>query len=44
MIDRQKRLLVLIEDATGRPAYAGTVPEEGEDVEADEDTTEAELT
>jgi hypothetical protein len=44
MADRQKRLLTLIEQATGNTAYSGGVPEEGEDVEADEDTVEAELT
>ena len=44
MIDRQKRLLGLIERATGRAAYTGEDQEEGEDGEADEDTTEAELT
>jgi hypothetical protein len=44
MEDRQKQLLSLIEQATGKAAYTGTVPEEGEDVEADEDTVEAELT
>jgi hypothetical protein len=44
MIDRQKRLLALIERATGRVAYAGDVQDEGEDVEADDDTVEAELT
>jgi hypothetical protein len=44
MEDRQKRLLTLIEQATGKGAYAGTVPEEGEDVEIDEDTAEAGLT
>lgn len=44
MADRQKRLLALIEQATGKAAYVGIVPEEGEDVEADEDTVEAELT
>lgn len=44
MADRQKRLLVLIEQATGRAAYVGDIQEEGEDVEADEDTTEAEMT
>ena len=44
MEDRQKRLLLLIEQATGKAAYTGNVKEEGEDVEADEDTTEAELT
>jgi hypothetical protein len=44
MIDRQRQLLVLIEQATGKAAYTGSVQEEGEDVEADEDTVEAELT
>jgi hypothetical protein len=44
MEDRQKQLLSLIEQATGKAAYVGTVQEEGEDVEADEDTVEAELT
>lgn len=44
MADRQKRLLALIEQATGKAAYAGNVPEEGEDAEGDEDTVEAELT
>lgn len=44
MADRQKRLLSLIEQATGRAAYIGDVPEEGEDVDLDEDTVETELT
>jgi hypothetical protein len=44
MVERQKRLLALIEQATGRTAYNGTVQEEGEDREADEDAAEAELT
>jgi hypothetical protein len=44
MADRQKQLLGLIERATGRAAYTGAAQEEGEDVEADEDTVEAELT
>lgn len=44
MADRQKRLLGLIEQATGRAAYVGDVGEEGVDVEADEDTVEAEMT
>jgi hypothetical protein len=42
--DRQKRLLALIEQATGKAAYVGGVEEEGQDVEVDEDTVEAELT
>jgi hypothetical protein len=44
MADRQKQLLSLIERATGKAAYSGTVAEEGEDVEADADEVEAELT
>ncbi len=44
MADRQKRLLALIEKATGKEAYAGSVQEEGQDVELDADTIEAELT
>lgn len=44
MIDRQTRLLSLIEQAMGKAAYIGDVQEEGDDVEADEDTVEAELT
>jgi hypothetical protein len=44
MTDRQQRLLALIEQATGKAAYTGNVQEEGEDVEGDEDTVEAELT
>jgi hypothetical protein len=44
MEDRQKRLLGLIEEATGKAAYSGNVQEEGVDIEADDDTAEAELT
>jgi hypothetical protein len=44
MVDRKQRLLALIEQATGKVAYAGTVPEEGEDAEADPDAIEAEKT
>ena len=44
MADRQKKLLSLIERATGNAAYTGDAPEEGEDVEADADTVEAEHT
>jgi hypothetical protein len=44
MADRQKRLLALIEEATGKAAYVGAVEEEGEDIEVDEDTIEAKLT
>lgn len=44
MVDRQKRILALIEKATGKAVYSGNIPEEGEDVEVDEDTVEAKLT
>ncbi len=44
MDDRQKRLLGLIEQAMGKAAYTGNVPEEGEDVEEDEDNSEAVMT
>jgi hypothetical protein len=44
MVDRQKQLLTLIERATGKAAYGGTVQEEGVDVDGDEDTVEAQLT
>jgi hypothetical protein len=44
MVDRQTRLLRLIEEATGKSAYTGAVREEGEDIEADVDTVEAKLT
>ena len=44
MADRQKQLLALIEQAMGKVSYTGDYSEEGEDVEADEDTIEAELT
>jgi hypothetical protein len=43
MVDRQKRLLGLIEQATGKAAYAGEAQEEGIDIEADEDMFEAEM-
>lgn len=42
--DRQNRLLALIEEATGKAAYTGTVEEEGQDVEIEGDAAEAELT
>ena len=41
MVDRQKRLLSLIERATGRVAYTGDIQEDGENAEADDDTTES---
>jgi hypothetical protein len=44
MEDRQKRLLGLIEQATGKASYSGDVSEEGEDIEGGDDTAEAELT
>ena len=44
MLDRQARLLTLIEQATGKLAYSGTESEEGEDAEVDADAVEAELT
>ncbi len=44
MADRQKQLLRLIEQATGKPAYAGEVAEEGEDLQGDEDSAETEMT
>ena len=44
MADHQRRLLKLIEQATGKAPYVGTAPEEGVDVEADADTAEAEMT
>jgi len=43
MADRQKRLLGLIEQATGKPAYTGEVLEEGVDVGGDADMVEAEM-
>jgi hypothetical protein len=44
MVDRQKQLLALIEQATGKAAYIGSVQEEGEENEVDENTAEAALT
>jgi hypothetical protein len=44
MVDRQRKLLALIEKATGKAAYAGTLAEEGEEIETDADTAEAERT
>ena len=43
MTDRQKRLLGLIEQATGKAIYLGVEQEEGIDVEVDNDTAEAEM-
>lgn len=40
LADRQKRLLELIEQATGKAAYSGQATEEGEDVEEDEEAAE----
>ena len=44
MTDRQSRLLALIEQATGKAAYLDGAKEEGEDIEIDEDSQEAERT
>lgn len=44
MKDRQKNLLVLIENATGKSAYQGLAADDDEDVEVDADTVEAQLT
>jgi hypothetical protein len=44
MKDRQKRLLALIEKATGRAPYIGPGEEEGATAEEDEDAAEGELT
>jgi len=43
MEDRQKRLLGLIEQAMGKSAYTGNVPEEGEENDAAADQAEATL-
>jgi len=43
MTDRQKRLLALIEQATGKTAYTGPEEEEGVDISADADTVEAKM-
>lgn len=44
MLDRQKRLLGLIERATGQSAYRAEDVDEGQDAENDDETAEAELT
>ncbi|MDD2867470.1 DUF262 domain-containing protein [Neomegalonema sp.] len=41
MEDRRKRLLALIEKAMNKPAYAGTEPEEGDEVEPEREEGEA---
>jgi hypothetical protein len=41
---RQQQLLLLIEKATGKPAYRGDEPDEDQGEEVDAETTEAELT
>ena len=43
MTDRQRQLLRLIEQATGKTAYTGEIPEEGVDVEGDADMVEADM-
>lgn len=42
MVDRQKRLLELIEKATGKRVYMGEEKEEGVDIEIEEDMVESE--
>jgi hypothetical protein len=44
MEDRQRKLLVLIEQAMGKKAYSGDVPEEGEDMDGDNDDAPIERT
>jgi hypothetical protein len=44
LVDRQKQLLKLIEQATGKPAYAGDTSDEGADVDLGEHDVEAEMT
>ena len=44
MDDRQRRLLGLIEQATGKAAYSGSALEEGENVDPGENDAEAEFT
>jgi len=44
MEDRQRKLLALIEEATGKSAYTGDVVEEGIDVENDEAADESDRT
>jgi hypothetical protein len=44
MEDRQKQLLQLIKQATGKTAYVGAVLEGDEDIDTDADTAEAALT
>ncbi len=44
MKDRQARLVRLIEEATGKPAYTGGIGDESDDGEASENESEAEYT
>lgn len=44
MQDRQKRLLALIAEATGKPAHEVSTPDEGEDASMDDEEAEAALT
>jgi hypothetical protein len=44
MRDRQHRLLDLIDAATGQKVDRADRPEDGQDVEGEDDTTEAKLT
>jgi hypothetical protein len=43
MDDRQKKLLALIEQATGKAVYSGAAAEEGEDVESDDALVDSNL-
>jgi hypothetical protein len=43
MVDRQKQLLALIEQATGKAAYIGSEQEEGEEIGANEEPIEREF-
>jgi hypothetical protein len=44
VVDRQKQLLALIEQATAKAAYVGSEPEEGEEIEPNEESAEREVT
>lgn len=44
MVHRQRRLLALIEQATGKAAYAGEGEDDGVDAESDDDAVEADMT
>jgi hypothetical protein len=44
MVDRQKQLLLMIEGAMGKTAHANVAAEDGDDLETDDESLEAELT